>query len=142
MAQASCPDPFLPAETYNATGPDLIAPQSWAVQATAEAQVPCADWAENDVLTHELVGYLPIAPSAVFNLEGMAPHILMVMADAQCDPILAVRSGDGLWHFGQSANDRQEVVVWGAPDGPLQVWVGSARQTSCDATVILETFDR
>ena len=104
---------------------------------------PCDTWQAEGIVTGDLAGFLPTAPTAVFELEGMAPHILMVMAEASCDPVLAVRSADGLWHFGEARNDRQEVTVWGAPDeGPLQVWVGAGTEAGCEGTVILETFDR
>ena len=141
-AAASCPDPTLDAPRFDATGPELIAPQSWPINVEGEEAVPCAQWALQGSMPLDLDGYLPVAPTAVFDLEGMGPHILMVMAEARCEPILAVRSADGLWHSGETANGREEVVVWGAPDGPLQVWVGARDQTTCDGTVTLETFDR
>jgi len=72
----------------------------------------------------------------------MGPHILMVMAEATCGPRLVVRTGDGIWHVAEQNNDRQELVVWSAQDGPMQVWVGAETQTECSATLILETFDR
>lgn len=141
-AAALCPDPDLGGQRYAATGPELIAPQQWSVRAEGSHMAPCADWEEQGIAAGELAGYLPVAPTAVFELDGMAPHILMVMAEAQCRPVLAARTADGLWFFGQTANGRQEVTIWGAPDGPLQVWVGAATEDGCDGTVILETFDR
>ncbi|WP_375280967.1 hypothetical protein [Pseudooctadecabacter sp.] len=141
-AAASCPDPTQDAPRFEATGPDLIAPKSWPIEVAGERIAPCAQWVLQGTAPVDLDGYLPVAPTAVFDLEGMGPHILMVMAEAQCAPILAVRSADGLWHVGETANDREEVVVWGAPDGPLQVWVGAREQTTCEGTVTLETFDR
>lgn len=141
-AFALCPDPDLGGQWYAATGPELIAPQSWPVRAEGTQVAPCADWQEAGIASGELAGFLPVAPTAVFELDGMAPHILMVMAEAQCRPVLAARTGDGLWYFGETANGRQEMTIWGAPDGPLQVWVGSATPEGCDGTVILETFDR
>jgi len=142
-AAAQCPDPNLSAETFSATGPDLIAPKTWEVAATGALPVPCADWEDTGIVHGDLYGFLPQAPTAVFELVDMGPHILMVMAEASCDPVLAVRSADGLWHFGEVRNDRQEVTIWGAPsEGALQVWVGSATEVGCNGTVILETFDR
>ncbi len=142
-AAAQCPDPSLGGDRYAATGPELIAPQRWEVTAVGGDLAPCEDWQTEGIVTGDLEGFLPTAPTAVFELAGMAPHILMVMAEAACDPVLAVRSADGLWHFGEARNDRQEVTVWGAPDeGPLQVWVGSATEAGCEGSVILETFDR
>lgn len=142
VAAADCPDPALGGARFAATGPDLIVPQRWELPARGDAIAPCPDWAAGGVVSTELQGYLPIAPTAVFELDGMGPHILMVMAEAECDPLLAVRAANGLWHFGETANGRQEVVVWSAPDGPLQVWLGSGDATGCTGSVILETFDR
>jgi len=141
-AAASCPDPRVESPHFSATGPDLLAPQSWDVEVRGEAQVPCDEWVVTDVAPDHFDGFLPIAPTAVFDLDGLGPHILMVMAQGQCDARLLVRSSNGLLHFGETANGREEVVVWGASDGPLQVWVGAATQTACDGTVTLETFDR
>jgi len=133
----------MDAQTYFATGPELIAPQSWDVSVAGRHPAPCEAWDEAGIVNGQLDGYLPEAPTAVFELEGMAPHILMVMAEATCEPVLAVRSADGLWHFGERRNDRQEATIWGAPDeGPLQVWVGATTEAGCDGTLILETFDR
>lgn len=72
----------------------------------------------------------------------MAPHILTVRAAAGCRPVLAVRSGDGLWFFGETKNGKQEVTLWGAPDGPLQVWIGAATPEGCEGEIELETYDR
>lgn len=141
-ASASCPDPTLDAPRYSATGPELIAPQAWPVDVLAEAVAPCPDWRMQGTVPEQVEGFLPVAPTAVFDLVGLAPHILMVMAQAPCDPLLAVRSPDGVWHFGETANDREEVVVWSASDGPLQVWIGSRGASACSGDVILETFDR
>jgi len=96
----------------------------------------------NGIVSGNLTGFQPTAPTAVFELDGMGPHILMVMAQAECSPVLAVRSGDGLWHFGQTANSRQEVTLCDAPNGVLQIWVGAATPEGFEGTVILETFDR
>jgi hypothetical protein len=139
---AACPDPDLAGERYAAIGVDLIAPQSWDVRAVGQHPAPCDDWTATGIVSGNLSGFLPAAPTAVFDLDGMGPHILMVMAQADCRPVLAVRSGDGLWYFGQTANGRQEVTLWGAPNGELKVWVGAATPEGCDGTVILETFDR
>ncbi|MEN8841502.1 MAG: hypothetical protein ABF254_14660 [Octadecabacter sp.] len=141
-ALASCPDPDLGGASYAAVGPDLIVPKNWDVRAVGQHPAPCEDWAEIGIAAGNLDGFLPAAPTAVFELDEMGPHILMVMARAECNPVLAVRSGDGLWHFGQTANGREEVTLWGAPKGALQVWVGAATREGCDGTVTLETFDR
>lgn len=139
---AQCPEPVFGDGEISATGADLIVPQEWSVTAQGENVAPCADWIEQGVVSDQVDGFLPFRPTAVINLSEMGPHILMVMADAQCEPRLAVRTLDGLWHFGEQANGRREVTIWGAPDGPLQVWVGSGTQDQCEATLTLETFDR
>ncbi len=141
-AAAQCPEPVLGPGEIAASGPELISPQHWPVIAEGQIAVPCEDWGSQGVQTDRIDGFLPDRPTAVFDLDEMAPHILMVMAQAQCDPRLAVRTADGLWHFGERANGRQEVTVWGAPDGPLQVWVGAGTQMQCEAQLTLETFDR
>ena len=120
----------------------MIQPQNWEVVADGAVAVPCEDWVAQGISAERIDGFLPALPTAVFDLEGLGPHILMVMAQSQCDPRLAVRTLDGLWHFGEKANGRQEIVVWSASDGPLQVWVGAGAQEQCDATLTLETFDR
>lgn len=140
--QASCPVPVAIAPSFAATGAELIVPQTWDVMAKGEHEAPCDAWREAQVNTGELSGFLPQTPTAVFDLSGLAPHILMVMAQSDCDAVLAVRSGDGQWFFGQDANARQEVTLWGVQDGPLQVWVGAQTPETCEATVTLETFDR
>ncbi|SMX32223.1 hypothetical protein [Octadecabacter ascidiaceicola] len=141
-ALAQCPDPSLDAVQYDASGPELITPQTWEVQVGGAFLAPCPQWAVAGIDVQDLDGFLPAAPTAVFGLDAMAPHILMVMAQAECTPVLAVRSGDGQWFFGSDANGRQEVTLWGAPNGPLQVWVGAATPDGCAGTVTLETFDR
>lgn len=141
-AVAQCPDPGFDAPRYVTTGPGLIAPQTWDVVAIGGQAAPCDDWIARGVFTDGLTGFLPVAPTAVFDLDGMAPHILMVMAQADCAAVLAVRSGDGQWFFGGTARGREEVTLWGAPNAPLQVWVGTLGGDSCAATVTLETFDR
>jgi len=143
-AGAQCPDPPLSADTFAVAGPELITPRTWPVEAIGRHSAPCAEWeTETGIVYGDLEGYLPEVPTAVFELDNMGPHILMVMAETACDPVLAVRSADGLWYFGERRNDRQEVTIWGAPnEGALQVWVGAGAETQCDGTVILETFDR
>lgn len=141
-AVASCPLPTLDQASVAVTGADLIIPQSFDVDAHGVHPAPCPAWQEAQVNTGALTGYLPEDPTAVFDLSGMGPHILMVMAQADCTPVLAVRSGDGQWFFGEDRNARQEVTLWGAPDGILQVWVGSLTGETCEGSVTLETFDR
>ncbi|MCF2903520.1 hypothetical protein L0666_00835 [Octadecabacter sp. CECT 8868] len=139
---ADCPDPSLDAPFFEASGPDLIAPQSWDVRATGEHVVPCGAWALNGLSDDRVKGFLPLAATARFELDTMGPHILMVMAEAECSPVLAVQDSRGVWYFGDTANGREEVTVWGASDGPLHVWIGSTEQTACEGTLTLETFDR
>ncbi|AKS46511.1 hypothetical protein SAMN05444287_1627 [Octadecabacter temperatus] len=139
---ADCPDPSIDGPEFSVTGAELIAPQSWDVQAHGTHVAPCAGWDGAFIQTDRVAGFLPIAPTAQFQMDEMGAYILMVVVQAACDPVLAVRSQDGFWEFGETANGRQEAVLWGAPNGGLQVWVGSAERTSCDATVTLETFDR
>lgn len=145
-AFAECPDPDLtPAlggPDYTSTGADLIAPQMWTARAQGTAPAPCAEWSEAGIVSGDLAGFLPLAPTAEFKLEGLGPHILTVRALADCRPVLAVRSGDGLWFFGETKNGQQEVTLWGAPDGPLQVWMGSETSEGCDGAIELETYDR
>lgn len=141
-AFAVCPDPTLDSDRYEATGGELIVPQSWEVEVGGTNPAPCPAWLLSGLPVDGLDGFLSPAPTAVFDLDGMGPHIMMVMAQAECQPVLAVRTGDGIWEFGRPANGRQEVTLWGAPDGPLQVWVGSASQQTCEGTLTLETFDR
>lgn len=100
-AFALCPDPTLDSARYSATDSWLLTPQSFDVRAQGDHIMPCADWALAGVNTGALAGYLQLAPTAVFDLAGMAPHILTVEARAECDPVLAVRSGDGQWFFGE-----------------------------------------
>lgn len=139
---ALCPDPSLEGATYDATGADLISPQSWDVRAQGDHIAPCANWALADWNTGGLSGYLPLAPTAAFDLSGMAPHILVVAAQAECRAVLAVRSGDGQWFFADQTAAGPQVTLWGVPDGPLQVWVGSLSEAGCDGALTLETFDR
>jgi len=140
-AWASCPDPELAGEGFVATGPSLIAPQSWEVVAGGDVAAPCADWAEQEI-AGDIEGYVSVAPTAVFELSEMGPHILMVMARAECGAVLMARTGDGLWFFGETAADREEITIWGAPNAQMQVWVGSKSADGCPAEVTLETFDR
>ncbi len=141
-AFADCPDPSLEGPRYLASGPSLLAPQTWAVRAQGAQTAPCADWEREASTPEDLAGFLPVAPTAVFHLSTMSPHIMIVSAQAECRPVLLLRTGDGLWHFGKTTNARQEVTLWGVADGPLQVWIGSATAQGCNGTVTLETFDR
>lgn len=141
-AAALCPDPSLDAPAFVATGAELIAPQSWDVQAGVGDGMVCGTWVLAGVDAGGTDAFLPAAPSATFGLTGLGPHILMVMAQADCAPVLAARTHDGVWYFGETANGREEIVLWGASDGVLQVWVGAQASDGCDAELTLETFDR
>jgi len=127
---------------YLVAGPDLIAPQTWDVRAQGDVAVPCQGWIAQGLNAGVVEGFFAQAPTAIFRLSRMGPHILMVMAEGECGAILATRTGDGLWSFGQTRNGREEITLWGAGNGPMQVWVGSATAQGCDAALTLETFDR
>lgn len=141
-AAALCPDPSQEGPRYVATGAELLAPHSFDIVAGGTERAPCAQWVISGVETGDLAGVLPLAPTAVFDLEAMAPHILTVTARAACRPVLVVRSGDGQWFFGRTGQDQQDITLWAVPDGPLQIWVGAAQAGGCDGTIALETFDR
>lgn len=141
-AAALCPDPSGPAVTHKATGPALLVPQSWDITVGGDQTAPCAEWAAQGTGGTEMSGLLPLAPTVAFDLTGLGPHILMVTAEAVCNPILVARTRDGVWYFGQPRNGREEITLWGAGDGLTQVWVGSAQDGTCDGMVTLETFDR
>jgi hypothetical protein len=141
QAVAQCPDPTAPTVTYAASGPELIAPQSWSVMAGGEVFVPCPAWVLSGVMSGGFKGYLPAVPTATFQLVGMAPHILMVMVEAECAAIVATQTGDGLWYFSETCGTREEITLWGAGDGPMQVFVGATEPEGCDAVLTLETFD-
>ncbi|MCF2872218.1 hypothetical protein L0664_14175 [Octadecabacter sp. G9-8] len=144
-AFASCPDPTRQeGAVYNATGAELLAPRTFAVTAGGGLPVPCVDFVDADpsLLREELVGFMSGEPTAVIELEGMAPHILTVSARAECGPVLTVHASDGQWYFGEFSDAGQAVTLWGAPDGPLRVWVGSTTLAQCEGAFTLETFDR
>lgn len=141
-AFASCPDPAADAPSWSATGPELIAPQSWELPFGGETQVPCGEWAFDGRGAALEGGFLPVAPTAVVELSGMGPHILVARATASCEPILAARTPDGLWYFGETRDIYQEITFWGSPSGPLQVWLGAAGRDGCTGTLELETYDR
>lgn len=128
---AACPDPTLPALQFSASGPDLITPQTWPVAARGSEVAPCEGWAETGIITKELGGLLPLGPTAIFDLSGMSPHILMVMAEADCDAVLAMRSGDGQW-FSAKPETRAKRPFCGAHRmGPCRS--GSEPATQTDA---------
>lgn len=141
-AAAECPDPFALAAQSSATGPDLIVPQRWDVRAGGDLAIPCEGWREAGVILNGAEGFLPAAPTRLFDLSGLGPHILVVRAYAVCDPVLAVQGGDGLWYLGEENGSAREVTLWGASDGILKVWVGSGDTNGCDAQIELETYDR
>ena len=141
-AFANCPDPTLDGANFAATGAQLLAPQVWDISAGGNVAAPCADWAASGVNDGQISGYLSVPPTGVFDLTGMGPHILIVRARSQCGAVLAVRSGDGVWYFGDEDGDTTQATLWGVPDGPLKVWVGSKTPDICAGVVELETYDR
>ena len=138
----ACPDPAVPAPTIAATGPELLAPRSWPITAGGPDGAPCPLWVETILGVPDEGARLPRAPSLQVRLTGMGPHILMVRAQAPCDPVLIARTGDGVWYFGEAGDAGPQATLWGAADGILQVWVGAREERGCGGTVTLETFDR
>lgn len=144
MAQA-CLSPESETGPIPAVGRDLLRPARYLVAAGGEVALPCAD--TSMFLPPGFEAHVSPGPDALFDLRGMAGHILAVRAFARCPVRLIVNTGRGMWITGREtrvpveAGRGEELYVWGHGDGYLRVWLGTDGAEGCPAEIELETYD-
>lgn len=128
------------------SGADLLAPNRYLVAAGGDVSLPCEDPPVE--MPRGLQAHVSPGPDAVFELDGMAGHILAVRAFAGCSVRLIVNTGQGAWVMGEALPDPagsdhgEELYLWGTGDGLLRVWLGAEDREGCPAEVELETYDQ
>ena len=142
---SACLTPSINTAPVEAVGIELHRPMRLLVAAGGDATLPCAGSpAASD--TDELVHLSP-EPAAIFDLSGMAPHILAVRAFSDCPVRLIVHTATGNWVFGRAPRTEpatghgQELYIWSPGDGVLRVWVATEEPEQCPGEVELETYD-
>lgn len=89
-------------------------------------------------------GYAAAQPNFTFYLSQMQGYRLNFDVDSSCDTTLLINAADGSWHFDDDSSDgmtpQLDLALAQHMEGRVDVWIGTYSNTSCAATLALETF--
>lgn len=139
LVAAACPNWEFGGATFNYTGEQLYSPQQLNGAAIGGYDLTTCN--TGDAFTR---GYAGAAPNYTLNLTGMDQYYLVLDVDSQCDATMLLRAADGSWHFDDDSNGnldpRLELRGANLTNGQVYVWIGTYDNSSCGASLGLETF--
>ena len=139
----ACPDfNAAPQASYQATGTQLYAPQTFDVVAGGENYI----WDCRNVRpgTDTGAGYFPTSPDFSFQLSGMSKYRLELRVVSECDAALLVNTASANWYYDDDDNGNLDpkITLTRPIDGRIDIWIGTYDGEYCNARLELETFDR
>ncbi|WP_217520162.1 hypothetical protein [Roseicyclus elongatus] len=132
----ACPNPAFTGATAYFTGGQLATPQTLASTATGGAQLSACGIPGTR-------GYAAPQPNFTLYLNQMQGYGLNFDVDSDCDTTLLIRAADGTWHFdddgGEGLTPEMDLSAPQHLEGRVDVWIGTYSNTSCPATLALQT---
>lgn len=139
LAASACPNWQFGGATFTYSGQQLYSPQQLNGAAIGGFDLATCD--TGGIFTR---GFAGAAPNYTLNLAGMEEYYLVLDVVSQCDATLLVNGADGSWHFDDDSNGnldpRLELRGSNVINGRVDVWIGTYNNTTCAATLGLETF--
>ncbi len=89
------------------------------------------------------VGRVTPAPNFTLQYDALTlGRDLEFRVETDCDTTLLINDSTGAWHFNDDANGTLQPAIRlaGAPSGQYDIWVGTYGGSSCQATLVAETF--
>ncbi len=131
----ACPNPGARGQIRNFTGQQLWAPQRFGVVAGGNVNLNSC----GGIPGH---GWVISAPDFAINLTNNAQNYdLEFRVEGTCDTVLLVNDSSGRWHFNDDTNGFDpRIRLNQARTGVYDIWVGTFGQSTCQATMIFETF--
>lgn len=145
---AACPDIQAYGATYKLTGqqlydrvdlPVVAGGNSWISQCkNVRPASDSGDWGE---------GWVSTKPDFSIELTGMSAYKLSIGAltnVAGCDPILLINTGSANFYYDDDdwGDGDAKIDLTRPSNGWLDIWVGTFGGATCDAVLVLETFNR
>lgn len=135
-----CPDPNLPGQqTIRTDGPELWSPDSFVVTAGGQTRVANCSLPTG-------FGHATATPSLSLDLSQMEGYSrLEIEVESSCDTTLLVRDAFGNWYYDDDGADEPLMPLLNlentaALNGQVDIWVGTFGNTTCQATVELESW--
>ncbi|MBY6200038.1 hypothetical protein KUV65_01565 [Maritalea mobilis] len=133
----ACPNLAYTGATASYTGSQLYSRQVLSTTATGGYQLSSCG-------IPGARGYAAAQPNFTFFLSQMQGYRLNFDVDSSCDSTLLINAADGSWHFnddgGEGLTPEMDLTLPQHLEGRVDVWVGTYSNTSCAATLALETF--
>lgn len=136
VSAQSCPDWQLNGALIATDAGTAWSPQSY--QTTAGGPLNLAQCAT--VPGH---GYMNAAPSFTLTYDAQNRGLdLDFRVEAPCDTLMLINDASAGWHFNDDADGtlNPRIRLSAAPSGVYDIWVGTYSPTSCQATLIVESF--
>jgi opacity protein-like surface antigen len=133
-AAAACPNVAASGMASDSqTGQALYSPTSYSVVAGGSTDLAACGLG---------TGYVIDSPDFEFTLSGMDSYNrLNLRVDGECDTVLLVNDSTGNWHFNDDSNGLDPAIDIANPgNGVYDVWVGTYGDSTCQASLTLETF--
>jgi hypothetical protein len=137
IASASCPDYGQNGASYSFSSNDLYSERRLSVAAGGEIDLSTCQDAPG-------IGYVAEAPDFTIQYERSGSYDLRIRSQGSCDTVLLVNDASGSWYWDdESGHGPDTQVVLNTPSsGYIDIWVGTYNDEICDATLLLETFER
>lgn len=137
VAAAGCPDYGQNGASYAFSSSDLYSERRLNVAAGGEIDLSTCGSAPG-------VGHVAEAPDFTIQYQRSGSYNLRLRSQGSCDTVLLVNDADGNWYWDDESGDGPDTQIFlGDPSsGYIDVWVGTYNDEYCDATLLLETFDR
>ncbi|MEM7443914.1 MAG: peptidase S1 [Pseudomonadota bacterium] len=133
---SACPDWTLDGRSNlgTLTGSFLFTPRSYTVQAGGNNNLAGC--------SAPGTGYVISDPDFEFNFTNDGNYgRLEFEVTGDCDTVLLINDASGQWHFNDDTNGVNPAInVVNPPQGTYDIWVGTYGQSSCAASIEIETW--
>ncbi|MCB1406017.1 MAG: hypothetical protein KDK01_07070 [Rhodobacteraceae bacterium] len=133
--QAQCPDPGQNGRMLSFDGQGLYSAQRFDVIAGGNIDLGLCQTVPGN-------GHIVEGPDFTLNLTGNPQQYdLEFRIEGSCDPVLLVNDPNGQWHFNDDDGGlNSRLRLDRAAPGLYDIWVGTFGASTCQATLVAETF--
>lgn len=132
----TCPDMGLMGDERTFSSDDLYSEQRLSVVAGGSI-----DLSECNNLPG--MGNVIEAPDFTITYEKNQNYDVRFQSEASCDTVLLINDASGDWHWDDDSgtDNGAEIMLENAEGGMIDVWIGTYDDQTCDATLMVESFD-
>lgn len=135
VAAARCPDYAQNGSGHSVSSESLYSETRMSVRAGGGVDLGTCSEAPG-------VGHVSEAPDFTLNYERTGSYNVRFRSQGNCDTVILINDAAGNWHWDDDTGPDAEVTLGNPKSGYIDVWVGTYGGELCNATLVMESFDR